>query len=353
MAERESATRAAEARPDHDWRLLRGYADVIRRVNESDERGRLAPVMLLDGRDGTGKRLLAAALAALPFCERGDACGECASCRAVAQGLHPEVLWVDVTGATIKNDDVDAIQEHLALAPITMSGTSRHGGARRARVAVIIDADRMGAAAANRMLKTLEEPATWARVIMTSGRASGMLPTILSRCARWRLRPPSPDDGEAVLARLARESGVEPPSPEEARGALRRVGYSVGAAWRQWLTEREGGSGFRRFAERLLSARGPDDVIRIAGELRTDRDMDTGGRRKAFALAQELEIILNEKYRAMLTRPTKGRVSPAALGELRALLRETRRLAGRGQVELNVQLLAETAGLRALDARIG
>jgi DNA polymerase-3 subunit delta' len=357
-ATREKA-RVEEAQSDlapSDWTSLRGHESLLERACAMEVSGRMPPVVLVEGREGIGKSLVAARLAALPFCERENACGECLTCRSVARRVHPEILWVEAEGAVLKLEQVAAIQEHLVLAPSTLTETVVTGGlSRRARVAVIPDVERLSPAAANRLLKLLEEPPVWARVIMTTSRPASMLPTVLSRCARWLARPPSMDACLEVMRRWARE-GVEDRFDEElARRALKASGCSLGGAERLYQDWRSGGQGgLRAVAQSLLEVSRVSEVLGIASDLRNDRSLDGQSRRKVFALAQELEIILNEKYReALLADPPRREISPQALHEIRQLLREARRLAGRGQIELNVQLFAEAIGMRALDARIG
>src|SRR5690606_29558793 len=107
---------------------------------------RLPPVLLITGREGLGKRLLLAALAAMHVCETGVACGACAPCRLLQAGTHPELLWLESETGKLMIEDASALQEHVALS-----------AARdvRARLAVMVDADQMTTQAANRLLKTL------------------------------------------------------------------------------------------------------------------------------------------------------------------------------------------------------
>jgi DNA polymerase-3 subunit delta' len=82
------------------------------------------------------------------------------------------------------------------------------------RVFVIERAETMNDAAANRMLKTLEEPPRFAHLVLLSDRPADLLPTIVSRCQLVRFEAPSP---EVLAARLDRH-GIP---PETARAAAR------------------------------------------------------------------------------------------------------------------------------------
>ena len=67
---------------------------------------------------------------------------------------------------------------------------------------VIERADELGDEAANRMLKTLEEPASFVHLILLTDRLGEILPTIRSRCQPVRFEPPSEQDAAAALEEL-------------------------------------------------------------------------------------------------------------------------------------------------------
>ena len=88
----------------------------------------------------------------------------------------------------------------------------------RKRFLIVAEADTMNPAAANALLKTLEEPHPYLSVVLCAGGEGGLLPTIVSRCQRWRFR--SLTLAEAA-ARLREEHGY---AEEEAEVAAFAAG---------------------------------------------------------------------------------------------------------------------------------
>ena len=145
--------------------------------------------VLVDGPRGLGKRVLALNFARALLCESpaadGLACGACASCRYVAAGAHPDLQLVEPVAyddeGQAKALDVIAVDRVRTL--IEWSLLTAHRG--RAKVAVIVPAETMNAAAANALLKTLEEPRPDTFLILVA-HAPGRLPaTLRSRCRRF------------------------------------------------------------------------------------------------------------------------------------------------------------------------
>jgi DNA polymerase-3 subunit delta' len=142
---------------------------------------------LFHGPAGTGKRTVARAVAAALLGEHDR----------VMRGSHPDLTWVTPSGAhELLVSDID--EAVVAAATRTPFEAAR-------RVFVIERADTMIEPAANRMLKTLEEPADFVHLILLTDRLGEVLPTIASRCQLVRFDPLPP---EQIAARL-RERGVE------------------------------------------------------------------------------------------------------------------------------------------------
>jgi DNA polymerase III subunit delta' len=146
---------------------------------------------LFHGPGGAGKRDAARALAAALLSE-GSTDPESARAR-VMSGAHPDLTWVVPSGAhEILVADVD--EPVIAASAKTPFESSR-------RVFVIERVDELGEQAANRMLKTLEEPASFVHLILLTDRPGDVLPTIRSRCQAVRFEAPSEELAAAELER--------------------------------------------------------------------------------------------------------------------------------------------------------
>ncbi len=163
------------------------WATLTRSLGE----GRLGHAVLIAGTAGLGKRALAEALAARALCQAGSACGDCPPCHWFAAGNHPDwhVLEPEEDKTSIPVDGVRALSAALELASLA--------GGRK--VALIEPADAMTIAAANSLLKTLEEPPGDCLLILLASAPSRLPATILSRCQMHTLSAPAQTDGRAWL----------------------------------------------------------------------------------------------------------------------------------------------------------
>jgi DNA polymerase-3 subunit delta' len=189
--------------------------------------------LLLDGPRGIGKRTLALNLARAILCETpradGLACGTCASCHYLAAGQHPDLQLVEPF-AIDENGEVkvqDPIPVDRIRAVTDWVQLTSHRG--RAKVAVIVPAESMNLAAANALLKTLEEPPP-ATYLMLVAHQPGRVPaTLRSRCRRMAAPRPTMADAEAWLEK----QGVTSPrvALAQAGGAPLAALAMSGAAW--------------------------------------------------------------------------------------------------------------------------
>lgn len=172
-------------------------------VQRLDEKQRLPHALLLTGANGVGKERFAERFAQWLLCQQSvvrlDACGECVTCRLYEAGTHPDLRRVspEESGKAIRIDAIRDLIDYLAL-------KSQYGGYK---VAIITPADRLNSAAANALLKTLEEPTAQTLVILVTARPSYLPATVRSRCQTITFgRPPRNQALEWL-----RECGVESP----------------------------------------------------------------------------------------------------------------------------------------------
>ena len=151
--------------------------------------------LLLGLSQGYGGMKLAEDIAAAALCSeptaRGD-CGHCKSCQLVLAGNHPDFHLLEADGKQIKVDQVRALCQDL-------TSTAQQGGRR---VALIAQSERLNQAAANALLKTLEEPGQGTLIILQTDSTAGLLPTISSRCQRVQVKLP---DNSAIQSWLAQQ----------------------------------------------------------------------------------------------------------------------------------------------------
>ncbi|WP_290790249.1 DNA polymerase III subunit delta' [Halomonas sp.] len=162
--------------------------------------GRLPHALLISGPRGVGKRSLADALVARTLCAApGEtACGVCHGCSMLASGYHPDLLRVEPEEGK-RQIRIDVIREVNAF----VAQTPQQGGYR---VILIAPAEAMNQAAANALLKSLEEPGQRTLFVLLADIPSRLLPTIRSRCQHWSLAVPAES---ACLPWLAERLGDE------------------------------------------------------------------------------------------------------------------------------------------------
>jgi DNA polymerase-3 subunit delta' len=207
----------------HDW--------VVALLNNSIARQRVFHAYLFAGPSHVGKRTLAVNLAQALNCEDQDVpCGRCVPCSKIRDGVHPDVRMVDgryqarvleeplAQQRVLRIDTIRAMEREVSLKPFE----------GRRKVFIICDAETMTTEAANCLLKTLEEPPPHVVLVLTALDKRLLLPTIVSRCQVFGLRPVST---ELIERRLQTECGLD---EERARILARlsggRIGWAITAA---------------------------------------------------------------------------------------------------------------------------
>lgn len=173
-----------------------GHRETYLRLLESIALGRLPHALLFTGPEGIGKRRVAESLAQALLCSSAadQPCGICGPCRLAAEGKHPDRIVVEAEGERIKIDRIRELIHELTFSPLM--------GA--VRVVLIPEAHAFHPAAANALLKTLEEPPAGTYFLLVT-HSPGWIPrTIVSRCSLVRFRPLSRSDLQEIL----QEQGV-------------------------------------------------------------------------------------------------------------------------------------------------
>jgi DNA polymerase-3 subunit delta' len=167
-------------------------------------RSRWPHALLVTGRRGIGKRILALHFAQALLCERpraeGSACGACPSCAHVMSRSHPDLRVIEPVEYDDEGNpspvDMIVVERIRELIDFTQLSTHR----QRAKVAVIVPAEAMNVAAQNALLKTLEEPPPATYLILVSHQPGRLAATIVSRCRILAAPEPEAAAAQAWLA---------------------------------------------------------------------------------------------------------------------------------------------------------
>lgn len=178
---------------------------------------RIAPAYLFAGPSGVGRSVAAKAFIELLFCRDIPPDEQLLVQKRLRQGNHPDVLWVEPTylhngvrlsakevaekglqrkaPPQIRLEQIREIAQFLSRSTFTASR----------KVVVLEQAETMAEAAANGLLKTLEEPGQ-GTLILIAPSIESLLPTLISRCQRIPFYRLAHSDMEAVLRRTNHEA---------------------------------------------------------------------------------------------------------------------------------------------------
>ena len=280
--------------------------------------GRIPSALLLSGATGVGIERFGTSLCHSLLCGRAKegACGECGECRLLASENHPDYLVLASEKREIKVSQIRELGDFFSLKP--------HYG--RYRVAFLPKADDLNHAAANALLKTLEEPPPGGVIVMACLRLSMLPATIRSRCRKIRFPLP----GEDAVAWLARELSVD---DAQARRRLALFGM------RPLDAARKTGAGLDReqFHDELAEL--------LDGGLTLAQAVERWGEQPCALIQQWLLEELQQMARACFDAPRAGtpvvgRPSFGTLQRLHARQSERCRLA---DDNLNPRLLLESS----------
>jgi DNA polymerase III subunit delta' len=276
-----------------------------------DPGGNPSHAYLFHGPGGAGKRSTARAVASELL---ADGASNPDSARARAQsGVHPDLTWVVPSGAhEILVSDID--QPVVAAASKTPFESAR-------RVFVIERVDELGDEAANRMLKTLEEPASFVHLILLTDRLVDVLPTIRSRCQLVRFDAPP----VAEIASEIEALGVDQST------AVACARLSLGDADRARELAAEEGAALRAAAERFARA----TIAGAASELRPWSELLGAVRKRGDATRAELEARATAELE-LYPRKERKRVET----EWSDRIRRVRRRVETSMLDLGLQLVA-------------
>ena len=180
------------------------HEPLLERAARLIQAGRLPHALLLRGRRGDGLLQAAQALAHLCLCVRPvgvTPCGECKSCQLLAVNSHPDLqlLQPEEPSRIIKIDAVRELVNQFAHTPQIAAW----------KVAILYPANQLNTAAANALLKTLEEPPGQSLLILAADQHACIMPTLQSRCQQLELARPDHRQATAWLAAQNVQEGEE------------------------------------------------------------------------------------------------------------------------------------------------
>lgn len=162
-----------------------GNEQIIEHLQNAIKLGKVSHAYIFNGPEHSGKRMLAEAFAMALQCENADAspgepCLSCHSCRQALDHNQPDIICVSHEKPnTISVDDVRAqLAGDVGIKPY----------ASRYKIYIVDEAQKMNPQAQNALLKTIEEPPSYAVILLLTTNADAFLPTILSRCIRLDLK---------------------------------------------------------------------------------------------------------------------------------------------------------------------
>lgn len=274
-----------------DLESLVGLAGAKRAIRGLFAGDRGTHAVLLYGAEGSGKTTLSRMLAKYYLCaspSREGACGECRPCQAFERKACADLLMIEPRGASrwIKLEAITEVppkEKKEEPPPYPLQTFLRTPPLQATHKVVLIeDADRFSGDAANALLKTLEEPSQFAKIILTT-RSIGRVPTtILSRCLGIACEAPTQAEWEAVsmthgVAGVSVGRMIAEPWRRELYESLRVVAEKLGRDPRQALSlgekfralcgqiEERMGQGERAATAEAVQALG--DILSATGQL--------------------------------------------------------------------------------------
>lgn len=202
---------------------VKGQEHIVKTIRNQIKSNRIGHAYLFCGTRGTGKTTIAKIFAKAVNCEHpneGSPCGQCPSCKAVAEGNSLNVIEIDAAS----NNGVDNIRE--IRDEVTYAPTEG-----RYKVYIIDEVHMLSIGAFNALLKTLEEPPSYVIFVLATTEAHKIPVTILSRCQRYDFHRISIDVISERLQELLEQEQVQ---AEEK--AVRYIARSADGAMRDALS---------------------------------------------------------------------------------------------------------------------
>lgn len=180
------------------WSKILGHSRQILKLKRALKENKVPHAYLFSGIEGVGKRQTAIGLAQALNCAgiKEIPCEQCLSCQKISKGVHPDCLFIEPDGKTIRIEVLRDLKQKAYLYPLE----------GRSKIFIIDQAEKMTLASANALLKILEEPPNQTYFILITSQPSALLPTIRSRCQKMEFGPLPSEILIQILMRLGKDS---------------------------------------------------------------------------------------------------------------------------------------------------
>jgi DNA polymerase III subunit gamma/tau len=183
-----------------NFQELEGQEHVLQALVNALDRDRLHHAYLFTGTRGVGKTTIARIFAKCLNCEAGvtsSPCGQCASCKEIAEGRSVDLIEVDAASRT-GVDDMRDLLDNVQYMP----SSSRY------KVYLIDEVHMLSKSSFNAMLKTLEEPPAHVKFLFATTDPKKLPITVLSRCLQFNLKNMSPEQVVHYLQSVLQQEGI-------------------------------------------------------------------------------------------------------------------------------------------------
>ena len=166
-----------------DFKDIIGNDMIKDHFKKAIENNKISHAYILTGEAGTGRKSIANAFSMALLCEKGgkEPCMVCHSCKQVLSGNHPDLIYVKHEKPN--SIGVDDIREQINDTIMIRPYSSYY------KIYIVDEAEKMTVQSQNALLKTIEEPPSYAVIILITTNQEAFLPTILSRCVQLKLKP--------------------------------------------------------------------------------------------------------------------------------------------------------------------
>lgn len=174
---------------------IKGQDFAIKNLKKFIQTGKVPPAMIFYGPAGVGKAKIALAFARALNCENLGAdfepCEMCQSCKQIEMQTHPDIIFADYAyqAALLKEEVEDQQNIKIETVRSLTTASQQKAVAAKWKVFIIDKAERLVPAAANALLKFIEEPPQNTVWILISSKRETMLSTIKSRCQSISFAP--------------------------------------------------------------------------------------------------------------------------------------------------------------------